>query len=641
MTNFKKLSAVVLGSLLAIGVGAGVVANNDNAQATHAAGTYSASISKATATAYTTNVADGLLTFGTANNNIKMASNTGTASFTVAYAKNASSTTSIFNNSASEIRLYGGSTNGAQLTFTILGDFLMNSIQVNTSTNSGYSVNGGSTITGAAVETALTDATTVVIKNVAASTSQVRITSIAIGYSAKSVSSKVLTDELELSGSLTTTTQFAGKTLDVTGLTVTAVYDDSSTSVLNAAQLTLPTLVYGTNSYQISYTEGSVTATAMVGVTVAQDTVASLSWTGRVTTFNEGSVFTLGAGAVTATYASSATAPVTLANLTVYVFEGTFDAGTARVLAPTDTFVMADNGKSIVLGYQGVYTTSSVLTIKFVPTTTYGSNGATLVTNASNLAIGDSIVVTAAAGTYALGTTQGSNNRNAVAIVVADNAISPVGSAVQVLTIAAGTKANTFALNTGSGYLYAASSSSNYLKTQATIDDNASFAITITEAGVATITAQGTNTRNIIKFNSTNNPPIFSCYSTGQADVSIFKISGGYNYDFVLGMLDGDYCSASLDDLNLAVARHDAMTAHEIAQLESVTVVGKDSVSYTGLAAYQALLARRNALAAAGIGGNGNFNMEDTSVIAIITIISLVGVSAIGGFFYFKKKHLA
>lgn len=37
MTNLKKLSAVVLGSLLAIGVGTGVVAHNNNAQATHAA----------------------------------------------------------------------------------------------------------------------------------------------------------------------------------------------------------------------------------------------------------------------------------------------------------------------------------------------------------------------------------------------------------------------------------------------------------------------------------------------------------------------------------------------------------------------------------------------------------------------------
>lgn len=54
MTKFKKLSAVVLGSLLAIGVGTGVVAHNDNAQATHAATTNTAIYTVTGKTAVTT-----------------------------------------------------------------------------------------------------------------------------------------------------------------------------------------------------------------------------------------------------------------------------------------------------------------------------------------------------------------------------------------------------------------------------------------------------------------------------------------------------------------------------------------------------------------------------------------------------------
>jgi len=62
----------------------------------------------------------------------------------------------------------------------------MKSVKVNTSTNNGYSVNGGSTITTSGVETALSDSTSVVIKNVASGTDQVRITSLEIGYSSTS-----------------------------------------------------------------------------------------------------------------------------------------------------------------------------------------------------------------------------------------------------------------------------------------------------------------------------------------------------------------------------------------------------------------------------------------------------------------------
>jgi hypothetical protein len=69
---------------------------------------------------------------------------------------------------------------------------------------------------------------------------------------------------------------------------------------------------------------------------------------------------------------------------------------------------------------------------------------------------------------------------------------------VQVLTLGAGTKENTFAFNTGSGYLYAASSGSNHLKTHSSNTDDASWTLTFTSAGVASVVAQGTNSRNTI-----------------------------------------------------------------------------------------------------------------------------------------------
>ena len=61
------------------------------------------------------------------------------------------------------------------------------------------------------------------------------------------------------------------------------------------------------------------------------------------------------------------------------------------------------------------------------------------------------------------------------------------------------------------GYLYAASSGSNYLKTQTTNDANGQWTISI-EDNKATILAQGSYTHNKMRFNDSNNPLIFACY---------------------------------------------------------------------------------------------------------------------------------
>ena len=169
----------------------------------------------------------------------------------------------------------------------------------------------------------------------------------------------------------------------------------------------------------------------------------------------------------------------------------------------------------------------------------WGADTWTLVKNVSDLAVGDEVVIAASGSAYALGTTQNTNNRNAVSITKSGDNIT-IGNTVQILTLKAGTKSGTFAFYTGSGYLYAASSSSNHLKTQTTNDANGSWSITITSAGVATIKAQGTNTRNQLKFNSSNNPKLFACYSSGQSDVAIYKKKTAA-YTFHYGEKDKSY----------------------------------------------------------------------------------------------------
>lgn len=153
-----------------------------------------------------------------------------------------------------------------------------------------------------------------------------------------------------------------------------------------------------------------------------------------------------------------------------------------------------------------------------------------LVTDAANLTVGSSIIIAASDYDYAISTTQNSNNRGQSAITKDDatKTLSAVSAGVQILTLEAGTTTGTYAFYTGSGYLYAASSSSNYLKTETTLSANSSWAITITSAGIATCTAQGTNTRNLLKYNSSSS--IFSCYSSGQNAIAIYQLSAGTAY---------------------------------------------------------------------------------------------------------------
>lgn len=148
----------------------------------------------------------------------------------------------------------------------------------------------------------------------------------------------------------------------------------------------------------------------------------------------------------------------------------------------------------------------------------------TLVTDASTLAIGDKVVIAAANYDYALSTTQNTNNRGSV-LIEKDGDIITINNDVQILTLEAGTTSGTFAFNTDSGYLYAASSSSNHLKTQASIKANGSWSIEISNK-IATIKAQESS-RNWMRFNNSNSPKLFSCYESGQTDIALYKKTGG------------------------------------------------------------------------------------------------------------------
>ena len=147
----------------------------------------------------------------------------------------------------------------------------------------------------------------------------------------------------------------------------------------------------------------------------------------------------------------------------------------------------------------------------------------TKVTDASVLKAGDKVIIVCETKKVAMSTTQNDNNRGKTDYTTIEDA-NLENSSIQIITLEdAGTTngVKRFAFNTGNGYLYSASSSSNYLKTRkANNDDNGIWTISIDKSGNATIKSQGSNTRNTIKYNSSST--IFSSYSSGQSAVQLY-----------------------------------------------------------------------------------------------------------------------
>lgn len=162
-----------------------------------------------------------------------------------------------------------------------------------------------------------------------------------------------------------------------------------------------------------------------------------------------------------------------------------------------------------------------------------------LLTDVADLSVGDQIIITSGTdgAVKALSTEQKSNNRGATDIEIASNTITTIPANAQIITLETGMVANTFAFyveytdneEEQTGYLYAASSTKNQLKTQANIDENASWTIEIAADGVASIQAKDSKNRNLLQYNdSDKNNLLFACYedTKPQKDVYIFYKAG-------------------------------------------------------------------------------------------------------------------
>ena len=142
-----------------------------------------------------------------------------------------------------------------------------------------------------------------------------------------------------------------------------------------------------------------------------------------------------------------------------------------------------------------------------------------LVTNASQLGEGKEVIIAASSENMAMGAQSGNKkNRTAVAVNKTDDTLLfDANAGVQILTLKSGTVSGTYGFYTGSGYLYAPSSSDNLLRTKAALDENGSFEITINSDKTCGLKAKGSSTRNILLYN--NSSKLFSCYGSSSSQV--------------------------------------------------------------------------------------------------------------------------
>ena len=160
----------------------------------------------------------------------------------------------------------------------------------------------------------------------------------------------------------------------------------------------------------------------------------------------------------------------------------------------------------------------------------------TLITSVSDLTVGDKYLIVALNGEeYDAMGKQNTGNRSGVSVTNSSNSITITPAATDSdsapFEFTLGQEGEYWTLYdavTG-GYLYAASSSQNQLKTQATNDENGEWSIEFNTDGTAEVVAHGSNTRNYMRFNPNNGNPIFSSYASTSSvvtRVSFYKAGG-------------------------------------------------------------------------------------------------------------------
>lgn len=165
-----------------------------------------------------------------------------------------------------------------------------------------------------------------------------------------------------------------------------------------------------------------------------------------------------------------------------------------------------------------------------------GKTGWYRVEDPSWLKAGDKVAIVAPDTTLAMSTTQETSFRGVANITKGTDGdyqtFTSSSYDFQIFVLETGTADDSFAFKCSNGlqegnYIYASSSSDNELKSQESKDANASFTVSVLE-GIATVTAKGDNTRNILRYNYNKGNPRFSCYASTSSVTTLVSIYKQY-----------------------------------------------------------------------------------------------------------------
>ncbi|MBE6135268.1 MAG: hypothetical protein E7179_04595 [Erysipelotrichaceae bacterium] len=276
-----------------------------------------------------------------------------------------------------------------------------------------------------------------------------------------------------------------------------------------------------------------------------------------------------------------------------------------------------------------------------------------LVSDVSELRDGDQIIL--AYGDQALSTTQATNNRPGVDVTIADNKIQhDEEDGIEIITLE---KSDQYwALKVSDdGYLYAASSSKNYLKTKIA---QSLWAITISGNDATLISQEESITRNHLRYNPNSGSPIFSCYAetSDLAKPSIYKSyrseADNYGHKFLTEYTSCDPggSSSTINWSNAKTAYNDLTTTAK--GILTSTPAGKSAYDYQKCvtlydyivgkyrtSTYEDFMSRDPAPLARSV--NGLSESDRTPLIALACLFGLgAGVSTLA-IFFIRRKHEA
>ena len=286
------------------------------------------------------------------------------------------------------------------------------------------------------------------------------------------------------------------------------------------------------------------------------------------------------------------------------------------------------------------------LSFKYMPLApkNINSNYYVKVTDASTLENGDAILIVNEEEKKALGPQSG-NNCPEKSVDISNGVISDKGEALKLILVKKTEKVNdvdteVFYFYTGTGYLYAASNSSNYLKEQNPATTNARATISMSSDN-AVITFRGSYTHNLVRYNSDSS--LFSCYSSGQNPVQIYKevvpptVSGtiteagwntfSSNYALDLSTISGGaaYVATTNDNTEVTLTE----TSAKVAAGTGLMIKGTAGETFTiGVTSDAATLTRDNLLV--GLPNGGKVAKDDYNYVFAWT----TGSVSTAGFWY-------